>query len=122
MPAMSKPARMKVAKTTDDPVERHLNDGSEEFNDIVQRRLHELLIEQDITALRLKRGWSQSTLAARAGVRQPFIAKLESGNFKNIELRTLVRIAAALNACLEIRMTDEEHDPLLVTAATRLHT
>jgi len=104
MPAMSKSARTKVTKTTDEPLERLLNDGSTEFEELVERRLHELLIEQDITTLRQKRGWSQSMLAAQARVKQPFIAKLESGNFKNIELKTLVRIAAALNAHLEIHM------------------
>ncbi|MBV9958237.1 MAG: helix-turn-helix domain-containing protein [Acidobacteria bacterium] len=75
--------------------------------------------------MRQKRGWTQSKLAARAGVSQPFIAKLESGNFKNIELKTLVRIAAALNASLEIRMTSDrkrELVPETTKASSRLHT
>ena len=119
---MTKLKRTKAAKTTDEPIERLLHDGSEEFEELVQQRLHELLIEQDITTLRQKRGWSQSKLAAEAGVKQPYIAKLESGNFKNIELRTLVRVATALKASLEIRLTDAEYEPAPATAARRLHT
>jgi ribosome-binding protein aMBF1 (putative translation factor) len=121
MPAMSKPARTKSAKTTDEPLEKLLDDGSKGFRDLVQKRIRELLIEQ-ITTLRQKRGWSQAMLAARAGVKQPFIARLESGNFTNIELRTLVRIADALNANIEIRLTDDERVPARATVENRLHT
>jgi DNA-binding Xre family transcriptional regulator len=122
---MTKLARTKAAKTTAERIEKLLDDGSKEFEELVQQRLHELLIEQDIAILRQNRGWSQSKLAARAGVSQPFIAKLESGNFKNIELKTLVRIAAALNASLEIRMTgdrDHEHVSAHAKASSSLHT
>ena len=109
---MSKPARTKRAKTTDKPVERLLHDGTEEFNELVNQRLHELLFESDISTLRKKRGWTQAMLAERAEVKQPFIARIESGSFKNVEIRTLIRIAAALNASLEIRLTDNERVPV----------
>lgn len=109
---MAKTAKTKAAKTTGERLERLLDDGSKEFEELVNQLLHGLLIEQDIVELRKKRGWSQSKLAARAGVSQPFIAKLESGYFKNIELKTLVRIAVALNATPQIRLTDNlEHAP-----------
>src|ERR1051326_718154 len=101
MSAMAKLARTKQAKTTAEAIEEILDDASEEFEMMVQQRLCELRIEQEIAALRQKRGWSQTKLAARAGVSQPFIAKIESGNFKNIELKTLVRIATALGANIQ---------------------
>ncbi len=101
---MTKLARDKAAKTTSKSIEALLDDGSKEFEKMVEERLCELMIEQEILNLRQKRGWSQSKLAARAGVSQPFIAKIESGNFKNVEVKTLVRIASALGAFLQINM------------------
>jgi HTH-type transcriptional regulator / antitoxin HipB len=46
--------------------------------------------------LREKAGLTQAQLADRAGVRQPLISRLESGKLVNTELRTLVKLAAAL--------------------------
>lgn len=64
----------------------------------VEARLAELRIEQDLAALRKARGVSQRELAERLGVSQPAIAKIEAGRAKNLELRTVVRYAAALGA------------------------
>jgi transcriptional regulator with XRE-family HTH domain len=77
---------------------------SVDFERKVQKRLAELAIEQDILALRRQHGLTQSELAEIAGVSQPFIAKLESGRAVNIELRTLVRIATALDAQVDARI------------------
>ena len=77
---------------------------SDDFELKVQKRLAELAIEQDILALRRQLGLTQSELAQIAGVSQPFIAKLESGRAVNIELRTLVRIATALDAQVDARI------------------
>jgi ribosome-binding protein aMBF1 (putative translation factor) len=104
---MTKPARTKSAKITGEPIERHLGDGSDGFKEGVQQRLRELLRKQ-IVALRQERGWSQAMLADRAGFKQPYIAKIESGNFENVELKTLVRIAEALDASLEINLMEKE--------------
>jgi transcriptional regulator with XRE-family HTH domain len=76
----------------------------DDFELKVQKRLAELEIEQDILTLRQQVGLTQSELAAIAGVSQPFIAKLESGRAVNIELRTLVRIATALDAQVDARI------------------
>lgn len=64
----------------------------------VEARLAELRIEQDLAALRKASGLSQRQLAERLGVSQPAIAKIEAGRTKNLELRTVVRFAAALGA------------------------
>lgn len=82
-------------------------DNSAAFEQRVQKRLAELEIEQDLISLREEQGLTQAQLAEIAGVSQPFIAKLESGRAVNLELRTLVRIATALAANLEIRITQK---------------
>ena len=70
------------------------------------RRVDELLnrmrLEQDLVALRKARGLSQSQLAKMLHVSQPRIAKIESGDVNNMELKTLVRYAAALGARVKI--------------------
>ena len=78
--------------------------SSDDFELEVQKRLAELEIEQDILTLRQELGLTQSELAEIAGVSQPFIAKLESGRAVNMELRTLVRIATALDAQVDARI------------------
>lgn len=69
---------------------------------MVDDRLSKMRIEQELAALRERRGMTQRDLAARMGVSQPAIAKLESGRVKNLELRTLQRWAMALGGQLRI--------------------
>ena len=68
----------------------------------VEARLAEMRIEQELAALRTKLRVSQGQLARRLGVSQPAIAKIESGRVKNLELKTVVRYAAALGARVHI--------------------
>lgn len=68
--------------------------------------LNEMRIEQDLAALRQARGISQAELANRLGVSQPYVAKLESGRVKDVELRTVVRYATALGARVNFRIED----------------
>lgn len=49
-----------------------------------------------IRELRLKRGWSQSKLAKKAGVKQSVLSYIENGRTKNPRIDTLTAIAAAL--------------------------
>lgn len=90
--------KTKSVKIIDTPPKDLLHDGSEEFEKLFQRRLKELDIAQDIIKRRKSLGLSQIKLAQLAGVNQPLISKIESGDFKNFEVRTLIRIATALNA------------------------
>lgn len=62
----------------------------------------EMDVEQDLIALRKERGLTQVQLAERSGLTQSTISKIESGKVSNLELRTLVRIAAALGARVKI--------------------
>ena len=64
----------------------------------------EMKLEQQIVALREKRGLTQRQLAKLLGTSQPYVAKLESGRVKNLGVRTLVKCARALGASVSIRM------------------
>jgi HTH-type transcriptional regulator/antitoxin HipB len=52
--------------------------------------------------LRIKRGLSQRDLAKRAGMQQPSIARLETG--QTASLRTLRRVADALDADVKVTL------------------
>ena len=68
----------------------------------VEALVEEMSIEQGLIALRHERGLSQRALADLAGVKQPVIARIESGKARNLELKTVVRVAAALGARVKI--------------------
>ena len=57
---------------------------------------------QDLVALRESRGLSQVQLADRLGMTQSAIAQVESAQPKTVELRTLVRVAMALGARVDV--------------------
>ncbi|MEO7189942.1 MAG: XRE family transcriptional regulator [Vicinamibacterales bacterium] len=59
-------------------------------------------VEERLAALRVSRGLSQTQLAAQLGITQSAIAQLEAAQPKNVELRTLVRVATALGAQVEV--------------------
>ena len=62
-------------------------------------------IEHALADLRRQRGLSQRQLAARLGVAQPVIARLEAGRSQNLGLRTLVRAVRALNGRIQVNIT-----------------
>ena len=68
----------------------------------VDADLMRLRVEQDLIALREEQGLSQRDLARRVGVSQPVIARIEAGTVKNLQLRTLLKIASALNGHVDI--------------------
>jgi transcriptional regulator with XRE-family HTH domain len=55
-----------------------------------------------LKALRLSKKLTQAEAAARAGLKQPFLARLESGR-QYPTVQTLQRIAQALGRRLEVR-------------------
>lgn len=54
-----------------------------------------------IKELRLKRGWTQTKLAEKAGIRQGVLSYIESGRTKHPRIDTLSAIAAALGVPVE---------------------
>lgn len=75
----------------------------------VEEILGEMKLEQELVALREKRGLSQREFAKLLGTTQPYVAKLESGRVKNLGLRTLVRCATALGGRLTVQIESEAH-------------
>jgi len=67
----------------------------------------EFTLAREIVALRKDRHLTQKELAEKIGTSQPAIARLESGNYKNISLSFLRRVAKALNAVPEVHLRPE---------------
>lgn len=80
-----------------------------DFAAAVEAELQAMRIEQELVALRNASGLSQRQLAAKLGVKQPVIAKLEAGKTRNIGLQTLVRAVKAMNGRIEVSITPEGH-------------
>jgi ribosome-binding protein aMBF1 (putative translation factor) len=66
----------------------------------------EFALIRQLIDLRQKRGLSQRQLAKRAQMQQPAIARLEAG--KTASLKTLQRVAEALDARVEVRLVPRE--------------
>jgi predicted transcriptional regulator len=64
----------------------------------------EFSLAREIIALRKENHLTQKELAERTGTSQPAIARVESGNYRNISLSFLRRIADALDAKPEIHL------------------
>ena len=68
----------------------------------VDTDLTRLRVKQDLIRLREEQGLSQRDLARRVAVSQPVIARIEAGTAQNLQLRTLLKIASALNGQADI--------------------
>ncbi len=64
----------------------------------------EFTLAQEIIELRKKNNLTQKELAEKAGTSQPAIARLESGNYHNVSLAFIRRVAKALGAVPEIHI------------------
>ena len=72
-----------------------------------------------LACLRIEKGLTQEELAQRAGVRQPNIARLESGKHQPT-LELLRRVAAALGYKLDVRFIpaeDGQAEPCIESAS-----
>jgi predicted XRE-type DNA-binding protein len=74
------------------------------FGRRVDALVNEMKIEQELVALREKRGISQRAAAKLIGASQPYVAKLESGRIKNLGIRTLIKYATALGGKLTLKI------------------
>ncbi|PIQ83073.1 MAG: transcriptional regulator [Candidatus Omnitrophica bacterium CG11_big_fil_rev_8_21_14_0_20_64_10] len=89
------------AKTHREVLKPFLKDAR--FRRGFEEELEKLRIVDSLIRLRERQGLTQSQLAKRIGVSQPFIAKLESGEAHNFSMETLIKLAAALDSELEVR-------------------
>ncbi|EQA61976.1 helix-turn-helix domain-containing protein [Leptospira alexanderi] len=58
----------------------------------------EFTLAKEIIKLRKKRNLTQKDLAEKIGTSQPAIARIESGNYNNLSLSFISRLAKALDA------------------------
>jgi predicted transcriptional regulator len=91
-------------KTTnlDDYVQKERKDP--DFKTEYDALEEEFTIAQEVIALRLEAHMTQKQLAERVGTSQPAIARLESGNYKNLSLAFLRRVARALGSVPEVHL------------------
>lgn len=57
-----------------------------------------------VRAMRQARGWSQKELAARLGMTQEGVSRLENPNYGKLTLTTLKRLASAFDVALSVRL------------------
>ena len=95
---------------------------SPDLRENVDLLLEEMRLEQQLIAMREQCGLSQQELAERAGVKQPQIARIESGRARNITLRTLAKITSALGAIPQIHIRRKRSaGAYRLAASARLH-
>ena len=100
--ARERPVRKRAITVPINPWLDRLVRASPAFEAEVAEELAAIRVAQDLVALRESRGLSQAQLARRVGVTRSAIAQLESAQPDTIELRTLVRIAGALGARVDV--------------------
>lgn len=64
----------------------------------------EFILAKEVILLRKANNLTQKELAKLAGTSQPAIARLESGNYKNLSLSFIRKVAEALGAIPEIHL------------------
>lgn len=99
---------MPLTHSTLAAIDRRTKDDAD-FAAAVEAELQAMRIEQELVALRHASGLSQRQLAAKLGVKQPVISKLEAGKSRNIGLQTLVRAVKAMNGRIEVSITPAVH-------------
>lgn len=72
-----------------------------------------------IHALRTQRGWSQDQLAARSGIAQERISKIESADFDSLTMKTLQKFSRAFDVNLHVAFEPFSHGILDVANLNR---
>lgn len=68
----------------------------------------EFALSCEILELRKSKNMTQQQLATQMGTSQPAIARIESGNYRNVSFSFIRRLAAALDAVPEIHLRKKE--------------
>jgi transcriptional regulator with XRE-family HTH domain len=77
------------------------------MRELVEKELASLDIGVQIAKLRAKHRMNQTQLATRARMSAPKVSRIESKP-ANVQLDTLIRLAQALGARLEVRLVEEK--------------
>ncbi len=85
-----------------DILKKELRDSA--FREEYEALAGEFAVAKEVIRLRKANGWTQKELAERAHTSQPAIARLESGNYRNVSLSFLRKIGAALGAVPVVHM------------------
>jgi len=80
------------------------------MRELVEKELASLEIGVQIAKLRAKHRLNQTQLAARARMSAPKVSRIESKP-ANVQLDTLIRLAQALGARLEVRLVEGKEGP-----------
>ncbi|PYV95211.1 MAG: hypothetical protein DMG89_22670 [Acidobacteria bacterium] len=79
------------------------------MRELVEKELASLEIGVQIAKLRAKHRLNQTQLAARARMSAPKVSRIESRP-ANVQLDTLIRLAQALGARLQVRLVEKQKD------------
>lgn len=91
-----------------------------EFREAYEELEEEYELAKQIIKFRLSRNLTQAQLAKLVGTSQPAIARLESGNHRNLTLGFLARVAKAMDLRPEMRFRPlRAPQPLRVTNLKR---
>jgi transcriptional regulator with XRE-family HTH domain len=90
------------------------------FREAYEELEEEYELAKQIIRFRLGRNLTQAQLAKLAGTSQPAIARLESGNHRNLTLGFLTRVARALEMRPEMKFRPlRRRPPLRISSSTR---
>ncbi|WP_061224846.1 helix-turn-helix domain-containing protein [Leptospira weilii] len=79
----------------------------EDFKKEYDALSNEFTLAKEIIKLRKKRNLTQKDLAEKIGTSQPAIARIESGNYSNLSLSFINRLAKALDAKTVIHLKNK---------------
>jgi len=79
-----------------------------------------LAIVRELISMREQRGWSQRELADRAGMKQPQLARLETGQVEP-KLGTLQRLATAMGCRVRVRIEPANSTASIASNLEALH-
>ncbi|GAB1482994.1 hypothetical protein MASR2M78_18100 [Treponema sp.] len=65
-------------------------------------------LSREVIQLRKQRNMTQKELAAKAGTSQPAIARLESGQYRNVSMAFLRKVGKALGAQPQVHFRSQE--------------
>ncbi len=83
---------------------------NEDFRREYEALEEEFTVAKEIIRLRLEKGWTQKELAEHAHTSQPAIARVESGNYRNLSLSFLRKLGKALDAVPVVHMRPTHHE------------